>query len=123
MSTRSTAQRRQERVPTVDMRPMVFERQRISTLMLLWHQAATSALDEKEWSLAWENRCRARAEQLSGVGAGSGGGGGSSGGGVIVRVLCKIGLSVLEVLRLEDLTEDVVASSAFSWVVGSRFCQ
>jgi hypothetical protein len=37
----------------VDMRPIVFERQRISTLMLLRHQVATSALDEKEWSLMW----------------------------------------------------------------------
>jgi hypothetical protein len=34
---------------------MVFDRQRISTLMLLWHHSATSALDEKFLSLAWEN--------------------------------------------------------------------
>ncbi len=99
------AQRRQEHVPAVDIRPMVFECQRISTLMVLQHQAATSALDKKEWSLAWENRCRARAEQLSSVGDGSGGDGGLSGGGAIVRVLGEIELLVIKVLRLEEVDQ------------------
>jgi hypothetical protein len=65
MSIHSMAHRWQERVPAIDIRLMVFERKIISTLMVLQHQAATSTLEKKEWSLAWENRCRARAEQLS----------------------------------------------------------
>jgi hypothetical protein len=91
MSILSAAHRRQERVPAVDINPVVFDCHNISTLTLFRHQVTTSALDVNEQPFTWENRCHARAELAScWVSGGSGGNGGISWGGLESMLWIKL---------------------------------